>query len=162
MPTRRQLVGALASAPLGAKALSTCSDEELARLIAEHSRFDEAILAAGHEADVLLIADHHSGRGQTAAAAAACARAEALHMGQGRVANAIVNLPAESFAGVAYKLVLWRKEAALVFPNDFDAAYESFTFSAYRDLLRLTGLDALAHAQDQATLVRMRDYWTPS
>jgi hypothetical protein len=162
VPTRRQLVGGLASAPIGAEALSTRSDRELARLIVEYHRFDEAILTAEDEADALLVAGRRSSRGRTSAAEAACARAEALHMAQGRVANSIINLPAESFAGVAYKLVLWRKEAAILFPDDFDAAHESFTFSAYRDLLRLIGLDALAHVHDQATLARMRNYWIPS
>ena len=84
---------------------------------------------------------------------------EALDRAKGRVANAIINLPASSFVGAAYKLIVWRREAAMSFPNDFDAAHESFTFSAYQDLLRLTGLTAHAHQFDAGTAARMRTYW---
>jgi hypothetical protein len=132
----------------------------LARLIAEHHRFDEAICRAEDEADALIAGRRSAGR--RSAAEAACARAEALHEAQGRVANAIINMPAATFLGAAYKLVVWRKEPAISFPDDFDGAHESFTFSAYRDLLRLTGLNAREHPYDRATLARMRNYWIPS
>lgn len=159
MLTRRQMGGAAAYAVAVAPHPSH-RDEQLVRLVAEHDRFDRAIQAAEEEADAALLAGRTSKRREVLEGA--CARAEALHVAQGRVANAIINLPAASFAGVAYKLVLWRREAAISFPDDFDAAHESFTFSAYHDLLRLTGLEALAHVHDQATLARMRNYWIPS
>jgi hypothetical protein len=155
-------MGFAAACAAAANPLPSNVDEDLVRLVAEHDRFERAIQAAEEEADATFLADRRSGRGRTDASEAACARAEVLHMAQGRVANAIINLPAASFAGVAYKLILWRREAAISFPDDFDAAHESFTFSAYRDLLRLTGLEAFSHCHDRATLARMRKYWIPS
>lgn len=161
MPSRRQILGAIASvAPVGRSLAG--DDRELARLTAEHHRCEEAILLAEDEVDALLIAGRRSGRRRSAAAEAACARAEALHEAQGRVANIIINTPAMTVLGAAYKLIVWRREAAVSFPDDFDGAHESFTFSAYRDLLRLTGLRCLEHRHDQATLARMRNYWIPS
>ena len=137
-------------------------DRRLLQFVEEHHRFDKAILLAEDAADILLSASRRSGRGRSAAAEAACARAEALHEAQGRVANAIINTPASTLVGAAYKLVVWRREAAISHPDDFDGAHESFTFSAYRDLLRLSGLGALEHPHDRATLARMRRYWIPS
>jgi len=160
--TRRNLVEAVTLGATTAAGRGGDQDRALARLIAEHRRFDEAILRAEDEADALLIAGHRSDGKRSAAAEAACARAEALHEAQGRVANAIINTPAVTVLGAAYKLIVWRKEAAISFPDDFDGAHESFTFSAYRDLLRLTGLRSLEHRHDQATLARMRNYWIPS
>lgn len=161
MPSRRQILGAIASsAAVGRRFMAR--DAALVQMIDEHHRFDEAILLAEDEADVLLSASRRSGRGRSAAAEAACARAEELHEAQGRVANAIINTPASTLVGAAYKLVVWRREAAVSYPDDFDGAHESFTFSAYRDLLRLSGLSALEHPHDRATLARMRRYWIPS
>lgn len=160
--TRRNLVEAVTLGATTAADWGADQDRALARLIAEHHRFDEAILAAEDEADALLIAGRRSGGRRSAATEAACARAEALHEAQGRVANEIINMPAATVLGAAYKLIVWRKEAAISFPDDFDGAHESFTFSAYRDLLRLTGLNALEHPHDRATLARMRKYWIPS
>lgn len=161
MTTRRDAIrfGVTSLLP---KSRAAGPDQTLAALIAEHGRFDREILVAEDEADALRGADRRAQHTQAVATEAAYARAEALHVAQGRVANAIINLPAASFVGVAYKLILWRREAAVSFPDDFDAAHESFTFSAYRDLLRLTGLEGLAHVHDPATLARMRDYWIPS
>lgn len=161
MTTRREAISFGVSSLLPGS-LSEAADRRLVMLVDEHHRFDEAILAAEDEADALLIAGRRSRGKRSAAAEAACARAEALHEGQGRVANAIINMPAATVLGAAYKLVVWRKEAAIAFPDDFDGAHESFTFSAYRDLLRLTGLTALEHPHDRATLARMRKYWIPS
>lgn len=158
MTTRRDAISFGVSSLLPGS-LSGGADARLAALVDEHRRFDEAIQAAEDEVDALLIAGRRSGRRRSAALEAACARAEALHEAQGRVANAIINTPAATVIGAAYKLIVWRSEAAISFPDDFDGAHESFTFSAYRDLLRLTGLDALAHRYDQATLARMRKYW---
>jgi hypothetical protein len=160
MASRRQILGAIATSAVGWSPAN--DDMPLLRLVGDHHRFDEAILAAEDEADALLIAGRQSGGKRSAAAEAACARAEALHEAQGRVANAIINMPAATLLGVAYKLIVWRKEAAISFPDDFDGAHESFTFSAYRDLLRLTGLSALEHPCDRATLARMKRYWIPS
>ena len=157
MTTRRDAIS-FGVASLLPEKHALAPDRALASLVAEHAHFEGEILAAEDAADAF----RHSAGACALAREAACARAEALHMAQGRVANAIINLPAASFAGVAYKLILWRREAAISFPDDFDAAHESFTFSAYRDLLRLTGLEALAHVHDQATLARMRNYWIPS
>jgi hypothetical protein len=130
--SRRNVIGALAL--VIPPDVETGADTRLAALIAEYRRLDDRIEASGN----------------------AC---EALDRAKGRVANAIINLPAASFVGAAYKLVLWRREAAMSFPNDFDAAHESFTFSAYQDLLRLTGLTAHAHRFDAETAARMRTYW---
>lgn len=160
MASRRQILGAIATSAVGWGPPG--DDMELLRLIGEHHRFDEAILAAEDEADALLIAGRRPGGKRSADAEAACARAEALHEAQGRVANEIINMPSASVLGAAYKLIVWRKEAAISFPDDFDGAHESFTFSAYRDILRLTGLNALEHPHDRATLARMRRYWIPS
>lgn len=161
MTTRREAISFGVSSLLPASS-SEVADRRLVALVNDHHRFDEAILAAEDEADALLIAGRRSGGKRSAAAEAACACAEALHEAQGRVANAIINMPAATIMGAAYKLIIWRKEAAISFPDDFDGAHESFTFSAYRDLLRLTGLNALEHPQDRATLARMRKYWIPS
>ncbi len=158
MPSRRQMLGAIASMAGIGRGLAS-ADGELSRLITEHHRFDEAIQMAEDEVDAMLVADRRLGRKRGMAAEAACGRAEALHEAQGRVANAIINTPAATLVGAAYKLIVWRREAAISFPDDFDGAHESFTFSAYRDLLRLTGLEALAHPHDPATLTRMRKYW---
>jgi hypothetical protein len=135
--SRRDLI----DATLGALALVAPSrsaepntDARLAALIAEHRRLNNRIEAAE----------------------GVC---EALDRAKARVANTIINLPAASFVGAAYKLILWRREAAMSFPTDFDAAHESFTFSAYRDLLRLTGLTAHAHRFDAGTAARMQSYW---
>ena len=156
--TRRGVVEAVALAATPSN-FSGAADGQLARLNDEHRHFDEIIQRAEDEADALIIADGHAGRKRSVPAEAACARAEALHEAQGRVANAIINTPAATLVGAAYKLIVWRREAAISFPDDFDEAHESFTFSAYWDLLRLTGLHALAHPNDRATLARMRNYW---
>jgi hypothetical protein len=158
MTTRRDAISfGVSSLLLGS--LPDGADRRLLALVEEHNRFDEAIQVAEDQADALIIADRRAHRARSAAAEAACGRAEALHEAQGRVANAIINTPAATLVGAAYKLIVWRREAAISFPDDFDGAHESFTFSAYRDLLRLTGLDALAHRHDRATLTRMRNYW---
>jgi hypothetical protein len=135
------------------------SDNELARLVAEHHRFDEEILAADDQADDLRSAERRAGRGRSAIVEADCARLEGLHARQGGVAHAIVTLPSASFVGVAHKLMLWRREAAIRSPDDFFDAHESFTFSAYEDVLRLTGLQRCAHACDPATRRRMKRFW---
>ncbi len=161
MTTRREAISFGVSALLPFN-FSGVADQRLVSLVNEHHSFDEAILAVEEEADALLIAGRRSGEKRSAAAEAGCARAEALHEAQGRVANAIINMPAATILGAAYKLIVWRKEAAISFPDDFDGAHESFTFSAYQDLLRLTGLGGLSHPNDRATLARMRNYWIPS
>lgn len=161
MTTRREAISFGVSSLLPSS-LSEVADRRLVALVDEHHRFEEAILRAEDEADALLIAGRRSGRRRSAAAEASCARAEALHEAQGRVANIIINTPAKTVLGAAYKLIVWRREAAVSLPDDFDGAHESFTFSAYRDLLRLTGLRRLEHRHDQATLARMRNYWIPS
>jgi hypothetical protein len=152
------MLGAISSMAGVGRGLAS-ADGELSRLITEHYRFDKAIQMAEDEVDALLIADRRLGRKRGMAAEDACGRAESLHEAQGRVANAIVNTPAATLVGAAYKLIVWRRQASISFPDDFDGAHESFTFSAYRDLLRLTGLEALAHPHDPATLARMRRYW---
>jgi hypothetical protein len=158
MTTRRDAISfGVSSLLLGS--LPDGADQRLLALVEEHHRFDEAIEVAEDQADALIIADRRARRTRGAAAEAACARAEALHEAQGRVANAIINTPAATLVGAAYKLIVWRREAAIAFPDDFDGAHESFTFSAYRDLLRLAGLSSLEHPHDQATLARMRTYW---
>lgn len=160
MTTRRDAISfGVSSLLLGS--LADADDRCLIKLVEEHHRFDKEILLAEDEADVLLSASRRSGRGRSAAAETACAGVEALHEAQGRVANAIINTPASTLVGAAYKLVVWRREAAISYPDDFDGAHESFTFSAYRDLLRLAGLGVLEHPHDQATLARMRRYWIP-
>ena len=160
MPNRRQMLGGVAFVA-GAGRGSSSSDARLARLIAEHRHLDVAITSVEDEIDALRTADRRFGL-RSIAAEDACVRAEALHVAQGKVANAIINTPAATLVGAAYKLIVWRREAAISFPDDFDGAHESFTFSAYRDLLRLTGLRSLEHRHDQATLARMRNYWIPS
>ena len=161
MPSRRQILGVIAtSIPVGRRSIA--GDAALVHLIEEHHRFDKEIVLAEDEADVLISASRRSGRGRSAAVEEACTRCEALHEAQGRVANTIINTPASTLVGAAYKLVVWRREAAISYPDDFDGAHESFTFSAYRDLLRLAGLGVLEHPHDQATLARMRRYWIPS
>jgi hypothetical protein len=161
MTTRRDAISfGVSSLLLGS--LPDGADRRLLALVEEHRRFDEAIQVAEDQADALIIADRRARRTRSAATEAACGRAEALHEAQGGVANAIINTPASTLVGAAYKLIVWRREAAISFPDDFDGAHESFTFSAYRDLLRLTGLEALAHPNDPATLARMRKYWIPS
>jgi hypothetical protein len=135
------------------------ADERLSELIAEHHRFDELVEAAQDAADEAHSAERTVAGKESLRVTALYHRVEALHRAQGRVANTIVNLPAASFVGVAYKLMLWRREAALRFPDDFYDAHESFTFSAYHDVLRLTGLTGLAYEHDPETVERMRDYW---
>jgi hypothetical protein len=134
-------------------------DERLKMLIAEHHRFDELVEAAQDAADDANAAERSANGKESPRVAALYHRVEALHRAQGRVANTIVNLPAASLVGVAYKLMLWRREAAIRFPDDFYDAHESFTFSAYHDVLRLTGLRAHAYEHDPETVERMRDYW---
>jgi hypothetical protein len=139
--------------------LAKNSDNELAQLVAEHHRFEGEILAAEDQADEIRSVEQRAGRGRSGVVEAAYACAEALHAGQGVVANAIVTLPSASFVGVAHKLMLWRREAAIRSPDDFFDAHESFTFSAYEDALRLTGLQHRAHVCDPATRRRMARYW---
>jgi hypothetical protein len=134
-------------------------DTGLDALTAEHCRFDKKVAAAQNEADVLNSAERCAGHVESSRLRAIYGRVEALHAAQAKVANAIINLPAASFAGVALKLVLWRKEAAMRFAYDFDSAHETFVFSAYQDMLRLTGLTSRVHEYDRETAARMRAYW---
>ena len=83
MTTRREAISFGVSSLLPAS-LSEVADQRLVALVDEHRRFDGAILAAEDEADALLIAGRRSGEERSAAAEAACARAEALHEAQGR------------------------------------------------------------------------------
>lgn len=158
MTTRRDAISFGVSSLL-TRGQSTDVDWRLAELVAEHHRFDEEILAAEDQVDDLRSAERRAGRGRSAVVEAACARIEAMHARQGEVANAIITLPAASFVGVAHKFMLWRREAAIRDADDFFDAHESFTFSAYEDVLRLTGLQRCAHACDPATRRRMARYW---
>lgn len=160
--SRRSLIEAalISASPIGSfNAYPKKPDDDLARLVAEHRRFDEEILAAHEHADELRFSERRAGRGRSDAVEAAYAQAEALHARQGRIANAIINSPSASFVGVAHKLMLWRREAAVRFSDDFFDSHETFTFSAYDDVLRLTGLQSSALACDPATRRRMSRYW---
>jgi hypothetical protein len=135
------------------------ADAHLAALIAEHHRFNDAIEMAQDAADEANAAERRVGGAESSRVAALYRRVETLHHEQGGVANTILTRPAASFVGVAAKLMLWRHEAALCFEDDFDNAHESFVFSAYQDVLRLTGLQYRAHPKDRATRRRMTRYW---
>lgn len=138
---------------------ATPNDVRLAALVAEHHRFDTQIEIQQDLCDERSKADRSAGLVESAQFLAMSDRLEALHRDQGRLAHAIINQPASSFLGLAYKLTIWRREAAIARAYDFDAAHESFTFSAYQDVLRLTGLMSLAHKNDPRTALRMRTYW---
>lgn len=159
MTTRRNAITLAVSALLPAEVFAGGADERLAALIAEHRRFDDIIDAVHAAADKASVAERTGHGGASASVTALYRHAEALHREQGRLANAILNLPAASFVGVAHKLMLWRREAAIHFPNDFYEAHGSFVFSAYQDVLKLTGLIAFAHEHDAEAAERMRDYW---
>jgi hypothetical protein len=157
MPSRPQTFGAIGPAVQVCDGLE--QDGELFHLIAEYWRLENVPQLVENEVATLILPGRRQGRDTTEAA---CARAEVVDEAQGRLANAIINRPAATLVGVAYKLIVWRREAAIMRRGDFDTAHETFTFSAYRDLLRLAGLDALAHPHDEATLTRLKDYWISS
>lgn len=161
--SRRKLAqGAVGAMILGAAPAASAhgdADERLSELIAEHHRFEWLAEAAQDEADAANAAERRAIAQEIPHVAALYHRVEALHREQGKVANAIINLPAASFVGMACKLILWRHEAALCSPDDFDSAHESFTFSAYLDALRLTGLTQHANPNDRATRALMARYW---
>jgi hypothetical protein len=157
---RAKFFGLVGASLLDGRA-SRAADWRLLSLIAEHRRLEDAVLSVEDEVEALLRSDRRMRRVRSANTEAACARAEKLHTEQARIANALINTPAATFAGVAYKLVVWRREVATSHRDDFELAHETFTFSAYQDLLRLSGLEALAHTRDGATFARMKTYWMP-
>ena len=159
MATRREMICGfvLAPTPLGGE--PSGRDAHLAALAAEYRRFDEEINALEQAADELWLAEANANRDHSPCYLAMREEVDALCGAKGRVANAIIGRPAIDWAGVARKLALWRREAATVHAYDFDSAHETFTFSAYQDVLRLSGLTSLAHPNDAKMARRMRDYW---
>jgi hypothetical protein len=139
---RHALIGSAFCGP--APCASLDADEDLLRLLADLRALQS------HAAQLMDALEHRAGSHWS--------HIETLDREQDRLCDAIVNHPAASFRGVAHKLALWRSEAARAFPDDFDHAHESFAFSAYQDILRLTGLGALSHPNDEATRARLRAY----
>lgn len=159
MATRREMVLGLSALPLFGLGGVDAHDARLVSLAAEYNRFDREIGALEVAADKRWEVDRKLSRDESPAYLAMREELEALYKDKARIANAIINQPAESWLGVSQKLILWRREAAIVHRYEFDSPHETFTFSAYCDVLRLTGLQSFAHRYDATTARNMRDYW---
>lgn len=118
----------------------------LAAIDAEDENFDRATSKKG------------KGRADRASQVAAIrARQNLLWRRKRDIIHGVVSLRSRSFAELAIKMRLWRSESAHWTNGVFDDLDGPCAFSAYRDLLRLTGIKSLNEKLDQRSLRRIRD-----